>query len=89
MSLSAWTITPSASTKLLTDYSSDALINFFKKYSDEAYNNYFNGDSKNAPGYFEAVGGPSFVKYNTFNNVTLFAYEEKANQLVFDNNLYF
>ncbi|MBQ3001656.1 MAG: N-acetylmuramoyl-L-alanine amidase, partial [Bacilli bacterium] len=54
----------------------------------EAYNNTFIGDSKNAPGYFEAIAAPSFVKYNTFENVTLFAHPTAANQLTFDKNLY-
>jgi len=54
----------------------------------EAYNNTFIGDSKNAPGYFEAIAAPSFVKYNTFENVTLFAHPTAANKLTFDQNLY-
>ena len=54
----------------------------------EAYNNVFNGDSGNEPGYFESIAAASFVKYNTFNNVTKFAHPTAANQLTFDENLY-
>ena len=54
----------------------------------EAYNNYFNGDSGNVPGYFEAIDAESYVKYNTFANVTKFVHPTAANKLVFDENLY-
>ena len=42
-----------ASTKLLTDYSSDSLVDFFKKYTDEAYNNYFSMTAKRLVVYFD------------------------------------
>ena len=54
----------------------------------EAYNNVFNGDSLNAPGYFECSALDSVVKYNVFNNVTKFAFKSAANKLVFDQNVY-
>ena len=54
----------------------------------EAYNNYFKGSSQNDPGYFESIAVESYVKYNTFENVTKFANNAAANLLVFDENLY-
>ena len=54
----------------------------------EAYHNTFTGSSQNTPGYFEAIAAPSFVKYNTFENVIKFAHPTAANQLTFDQNLY-
>ena len=54
----------------------------------EAYDNYFIGDSANTPGYFESIAEDSFVKYNTFENVTKFAHPTAANKLTFDENLY-
>ena len=54
----------------------------------EVYNNYFKGDSANTPGYFEAIDGESVVKFNTFENVTLFAHPTAANKLTFNQNLY-
>ena len=54
----------------------------------EAYNNYFNGDSANIPGYFECSAGASVVKYNTFFNVTAFVHPTANNNIVFDQNLY-
>ena len=54
----------------------------------EAYNNVFNGDSLNDPGYFECSAEASVVKYNTFNDVTKFAHPTAANKLTFDENLY-
>ena len=56
--------------------------------SFEAYNNYFKGSSQNDPGYFESIAVESYVKYNTFENVTKFANNAAANLLVFDENLY-
>ena len=54
----------------------------------EAYNNVFNGDSQNLPGYFECSAGASIVKYNTFFNTTLFVHPTTTNNVVFDQNLY-
>ena len=54
----------------------------------EAYNNVFNGDSANVPGYFECSKDASFVKYNVFKNVTLFAFPTASNKITFDKNLY-
>ena len=54
----------------------------------EAYDNYFVGDSANTPGYFESIAEESFIKYNTFENVTKFAHPTAANKLTFDENLY-
>ncbi len=54
----------------------------------EAYNNVFNGDSLNEPGYFECSAEASVVKYNTFNDVTKFAHPTAENKLTFDENLY-
>ena len=54
----------------------------------EAYNNTFNGDSKNTPGYFECIDGASVVMYNTFVNVTKYNYTTANNKLTYNNNLY-
>ena len=54
----------------------------------EAYNNYFVGTTANQPGYFESIAETSYIKYNTFDNVTKFAHPTAANKLVFDENLY-
>ena len=54
----------------------------------EAYNNYFVGDSSNAPGYFECSGSDSVVKYNTFESVTLFVHGTATHKVVFNENLY-
>ena len=54
----------------------------------EAYNNVFIGDSLNDPGYFESIAATSYVKYNTFKNVTKYANSAAENKLVFDENLY-
>ena len=56
--------------------------------SFESYNNYFKGSSQNDPGYFESIAVESYVKYNTFENVTKFANNAASNLLVFDENLY-
>ncbi len=56
--------------------------------SFEAYDNYFAGDSLNAPGYFESIAADSYVKYNTFENVTKYVFTTAENKLVFDENLY-
>ena len=54
----------------------------------EAYHNVFNGDSLNAPGYFECSAEASVVKYNLFNDVLLFVHPTATNNVVFDQNLY-
>ena len=59
-----------------------------RKGSLEAYNNTFNGDSYNTPGYFECSAEASKVMYNTFVGVTLFAHPTAANNITFDQNLY-
>lgn len=43
----------SATSKLMTDYSSDTLINFFKTYSDSIYNKYFSLTSTRMVVYFD------------------------------------
>ena len=53
-----------------------------------AYNNLFIGDSANQPGYFESIAEVSYIKYNTFENVTKFAFTTVQNKLIFDENLY-
>ena len=55
----------------------------------EAYNNVFNGDSANTPGYFECSAEQSIVKYNVFNGVRLFAHPTANNNIVFDENMYY
>ena len=59
-----------------------------RKGSLEAYNNTFNGDSYNDPGYFECSAEASKVMYNTFIGVTLFAHSTAKNNITFDQNLY-
>ena len=54
----------------------------------EAYNNVFVGDSANTPGYFECSAEQSFVKYNLFKGVRLFAHPTASNNIVFDENMY-
>ena len=54
----------------------------------EAYNNTFNGDSANTPGYFECSADASKVMYNTFVGVTLFVHPTAKNNITFNNNLY-
>ena len=67
----------------------DAAALFRVRYGSlEAYNNYFNGDSANVPGYFECSADASIIKYNTFFNVTRYVHPTANNNIVFDENLY-
>ena len=54
----------------------------------EAYNNVFNGDSMNEPGYFECSALDSVVKYNTFKNVTKYVFSSAEHKVTFNENLY-
>ena len=93
-----WTAKGVASVKVLSNYvegsscgtiaNSAAALFRVRSGALEAYDNYFKGDSSNAPGYFEASNLESVVKCNTFDNVTRFVHSTAANKLIFDENLY-
>ena len=67
----------------------DAALFRIRYGSLEAYNNYFNGNSANLPGYFELTGtAESYVKFNVFHHVKGFVHAAKNNKAVFDQNVY-
>ena len=93
-----WTTTAINKTKLVGNYvdgttcggvtNSAAALFRIRFGALEAYDNFFNGDQANEPGYFECSKEASVVKYNTFANVTKYAHPTATNSITFDENLY-
>ncbi len=60
-----------ASAKLLTDYSNDNLINFFKKYTDEAYDKYFSLSTTRLVVYYDGDDDGKADDVETWANKTV------------------